>query len=66
MKKGLPAVVIVSEQFEKLAKVVLASEDIPDSIAIVIKGNPESISDDELIEVADRVLEEVVECLSKD
>jgi hypothetical protein len=66
VKKGLPAVVVVSEQFEKLAKVVLASQDIADATAVVIKGNPESFSDDVLKKMADRLLEEVVECLTKD
>lgn len=64
MKKGLPAVVIVTEQFETLAKVVMKSQDVPESIAIMIKGNPESISDDELMKVADGVLKDAVERLT--
>ena len=65
MKKGLPAVVIATEQFEKLAKVIMKSQNVPESIAIHIKGNPEFISDDELMQVADRVLQEAVERLTK-
>ena len=64
MKKGLPAVVIATEQFEKLAKVIMNSQHVPESIAIHIRGNPEFISDDELMIVADDVLKEAVSRLT--
>lgn len=56
--------VIVTEQFETLAKTVMKSRNVPDSVAVMIKGNPEFISDDELMKVADGVLEDVVERLT--
>ena len=62
---GLPAVVIATEQFEKLAKVIMKSQNVPESVAIHIKGNPEFISDDELMAVADTVMEEAVDRLTK-
>lgn len=62
---GLPAVVIATEQFEKLAKVIMKSQNIPESVAIHIKGNPEFISDEELMAVADKVMEEAVDRLTK-
>lgn len=65
MKKGVPAVVIVTEQFEALAKTVMKSQNVPDSVAVMIKGNPELVSDDELMKVADRVLVDVVERLTR-
>lgn len=64
MKKGVPAIVIVTEQFEALAKTVMKSQNVPESVAVMIKGNPEFISDDELTKVADGVLEDVVERLT--
>ena len=60
----MPAVVIATEQFEKLAKVIMKAQHVPESIAIHIKGNPEFISDDELMIVADNVLEEAVSRLT--
>ncbi len=65
MKKGVPAVVIATEQFETLAKVIMQAQNVPASVAILIKGNPEFIADDELMVVADRVMEEAVDRLTR-
>jgi hypothetical protein len=54
-------VIVVSEQFERLAKLVMQSRKVPDRIAILVKGNPEFISDQELGLLAQRVLAEAVE-----
>jgi hypothetical protein len=62
---GLPAVVVVTEQFETLAKVVLKSQQVPDSVAVLVSGNPETISDDELARVARQVLEQSVQKLTQ-
>lgn len=62
---GLPAVVVATEQFEKLARVIMKSHRVPASIMIMIGGNPEFIDDDELGKVADRVLAEAVERLTR-
>lgn len=57
----MPAVVVVTEQFEQLARVVMKSRDVQGSAAVLIKGrNPELLSEDELAQVADDVLREVV------
>ena len=61
---GLPAVVVVTEQFEALAKVVLKSQQVPDSVAVLVPGNPETISDDELARVSERVLDDAVHKLT--
>ncbi|MBI4189743.1 MAG: hypothetical protein HY525_04315 [Betaproteobacteria bacterium] len=55
---------LVTEQFEKLARTIMKSQDVDESIAILIKGNPECISDDELMKTADRVLDEAAERLT--
>ena len=57
--------VITTEQFEQLAKVIMNSQNVPASVAIHIKGNPEFISDDELMKVADKILVEAIERLTK-
>ena len=57
--------VITTEQFEQLAKVIMKSQNVPASVAIHIKGNPEFIPDDELMKVADQVLEQAIERLTK-
>ena len=55
----MPAVVVATEQFEKLAKVIMRSQKVPESIAIMVKGNPEYISVEKLELVCDQVAEEV-------
>ena len=55
----MPAVVVATEQFEKLAKVIMRSQKVPESIAIMVKGNPEYISVEKLDLVCDQVAEEV-------
>ena len=57
--------VITTEQFEQLAKVIMKSQNVPESVAIHIKGNPEFIADDELMKVADKILVEAIERLTK-
>jgi hypothetical protein len=61
----MPAVVIATEQFEKLAKVIMRSQKVPESIAIMVRGNPEYISVEKLEAVCDLVVEEVRERLTK-
>ena len=65
MKKGLPAVVVATEQFEKLAKVIMRSQNVPESIAIMVKGNPEYISVEKLEHVCDQVVEDVLVRLTR-
>jgi len=55
----MPAVVVATEQFDKLAKVIMRSQKVPESIAIMVNGNPEYISAEELELACDRVVEEV-------
>jgi len=58
-------VVLVSDQFENLAKVVLRTQNIPNSIALTIpRGNPEYIPKDELGDLADEILSEGVKRLT--
>ena len=56
---------IVTEQFEVLAKTIMKARDVAESAAVLIKGQPEAVSDDELMRIADGVLEEVVERLTQ-
>ena len=55
----MPAVVVATEQFEKLAKVIMRSQKVPESIAVMVKGNPEFISVEKLELVCDQVADEV-------
>ena len=52
--------IVVTEQFEKLAGVILAARNVPESIAIHVKGNPEFISDEKLSGIAEEVLIEAI------
>jgi len=65
VKRGLPAVVVNTEQFTKLAKAVMRSQKVPESIAVEIKGNPEFVSAEDLQRIADDVIEKVVDRLTK-
>jgi hypothetical protein len=60
----MPAVVLVSGQFETLAKTIMKSQDVDESIAILIANNPECIQEEELTIVAHRVLLAAVDRLS--
>jgi uncharacterized Fe-S cluster-containing MiaB family protein len=61
----MPAVVVATEQFEKLAKVIMRSQNVPESIAIMVKGNPEYIAQDELNRICDQVVEDVLVRLTR-
>lgn len=61
----MPAVVVATEQFEKLAKVIMRSQNVPESIAIMVKGNPEYIPQEELSRVCDQVVEGVLVRLTR-
>ena len=56
----MPAVCIVTEQFEQLAKTIMRSRNVPESVAVLIKGQPEAVSDAELETIADGVLNDIV------
>ena len=47
-----------------LATTVMRAQNVPESIGIHIGRNPEFISDEELMKVADRVAREAIERLS--
>ncbi len=52
----MPAVIVVTEHFTTLANVVLKSQQVPESVAVIIPPNPESLDDDALAKLAERVL----------
>ena len=65
MKLGIPAVVVNTEQFNRLAKSVMSSQRVPETIAIEIKGNPEWVSAEALEAIAVDVTAKVVERLTR-
>ena len=65
MRKSKPAVVVVTEQFEKLSKIIMKSQNVPESIAIMVKGNPEYVKPEVLAAICERVAEEVIERLTR-
>ena len=59
--------VLVTDQFENLAGVVLRSQNIPGHVAITIpRGNPEYIPKDEIGDLADEILTEGFRRLTRD
>ena len=61
----MPAVVVATEQFEKLAKVIMRSQNVPESICVMVKGNPEFISVEKLDGMCEEVVEEVLTRLTR-
>jgi len=61
----MPAVVIATGQFEKLARVIMRSQRVPESIAIVIGPNTEFVPPHDLETIADDVIEQAVRRLSE-
>jgi hypothetical protein len=57
-------VVLATEAFEKLLRVVLRARQAPDPLALVLKGNPEYLEGSDLVALADKVLDEVVRRLT--
>ena len=57
--------VVATEQFEQLAKVIMRSQNVPESIAIMVKGNPEYIAQEALNTVCDEVVEAVLVRLTR-
>ncbi len=57
--------VVVTEQFEKLSRVIMKSQNVPASIAIMVKGNPEYISREALEVMSEKVLQEVIDRLTR-
>jgi hypothetical protein len=64
VKRGIPAVVVITERFHAVAMATLRSQRMPESIVVEIKGNPEFVTDEELVNVSRKVTDEVVERLS--
>ncbi len=56
---------VVTEQFEKLSKIIMKSQKVPESIAIMVSGNPEYISADALKETCEQVAREVIDRLTR-
>ena len=62
---GLPAVVIVTEQFEMLARVIMQSQKVPTTVMILVSGNPEFASDETLNGMADEILLQTIHKLTR-
>ena len=56
--------VVAAQAFEKLLNVMLQSRQAPQTLAIVLKGNPEYMDVPTLADVADRTLDEAVRRLT--
>lgn len=65
MKKSKPAVVVVTEQFDKLSRIIMKSQNVPESIAIMVKGNPEYIPPEVLAATCEQVAQEVIDRLTR-
>ncbi len=60
----MPAVLVISEQFAKLAQSLMRSREIPESIAIVLKGNPEFVTESQGEALAGEVIVQTVRRLT--
>lgn len=63
-RRGRPSVEVVTEQFAALASAVVRANQLPESANVVIPGNPEYVSKEELRILADRALAEIIDRLT--
>ena len=56
--------VLATEAFQKLLTVTLRARQAPATLAVVLKGNPEYLPPDALVELADKALREAVQRLT--
>ena len=63
MRRGLPAVVVATSQFVALAKVMMHARRVPETIAVVIDGNPEFLEETAFEPLAAKVLATVLQRL---
>ncbi|MBI3069191.1 MAG: hypothetical protein HYY79_10055 [Betaproteobacteria bacterium] len=56
--------VLATEAFSKLVKVSLEARRAPEALAIVLKGNPEFLNEERLVDLADKALDETVRRLT--
>ena len=61
----MPAVVIATGQFDKLARLIMRSQRVPETIAITIGPNPEFVTEAELEPIADEVIEQAIARLTQ-
>ena len=55
--------IVVTEHFTTLANVVLKSQQVPESVTVIIPPNPESLDDAALGKLAEHVLATSIERL---
>ncbi len=63
-RRGRPSVEVITEQFAALASAIIKANKLPDSTAVMIPGNPEYVSYEKLIALADHALDEIVDRLT--
>lgn len=61
----MPAVVVVTGQFQKLASTIMQSLGIPEHVAILVDANPEYVSSGELEEIAEQIAERAIAALMR-
>jgi hypothetical protein len=64
IRRGRPAVQLVTEQFIALASAVMRSNQLAESTIVMVPGNPEYVSKEELMRLADRALAQSVDKLT--
>lgn len=55
-----PAIEVITEQFDALARSIVRANKLPESTLVMIPGNPEFVTKEELTVLADRALAEIV------
>lgn len=64
IQRGRPAIEVVSEQFAALASSIIRAGKLPASTIVMIPGNPEYVTQEALMGLADRALAEIVDKLT--
>ena len=63
-RRGRPSVEVITEQFTALAGAIIRANKLPESTAVMIPGNPEYVSYEKLMALADSAIEDIVKKLT--
>ncbi|MBI3969403.1 MAG: hypothetical protein HY329_27480 [Chloroflexi bacterium] len=65
IQRGLPSVVLVTERFTALAEATMAGRGIPNAPMVVVPGNPEWATPEEIRATTSNLIGELIEQVSQ-
>lgn len=56
--------IVITERFHAVAMATLRSQRFPDSIVVEIQGNPEFVTDEELVKISNNMADDIARQLA--